>query len=396
MFSKVSFEVFVERKGEWFLETQADEEEVALSVARNLTRKSGDYTSVKVMKNTTSFSGNQRAGEIFKQKRDASEEAILVLTGSADNAPLCHATAECYQLPARMALARLLRLFLERFQITPTELLHGFNYLKKFDDTTSLIGAFFYQVSVAQAKRLEQPQPQRLQELMGFYKEIHNAARSFNATAATRPKFDAANPEGFFAGLQAQNQNTAAHNFFSVLTQYLLNGDFGNYPAKLNFAVALLEGAQAPTMQELMDSFIADCLMMADMLDSLVGRQYSFNDYLLRLIEIVRGDVTLTKGEDSPALARLRPFLNKGVLPQTKIVLTERIVREVRSDNLLNKREPDQENNLFKKLEGFLKLPDGNLIGGTEMAETLAGRKLRERKRKLRELGLDDVADSLQ
>ena len=94
-------------------------------------------------------------------------------------------------------------------------------------------------------------------------------------------------------------------------------------------------------------------------------------------------------------LVPMRSAMGGGELPFTQAVLLDRLIREVRSEKPLDKRDVEREEILIKDLEKALKQENGDMLGGRAIEDAIAARKLRERKRKLRAMGLDDVADNL-
>ncbi len=394
MFSKVSFEIELQRDGRWMAEATYEQEEDARVMLAKLLRSRDDCTAGRIMKQTTSMTGNTRSGEIFQQARDA-KDAPLTLTGNPETAPVCKDADTCFALPARMAMARLLKMFLDKFQIGPMELLHSQSFLKKFDEATTLIAAGFHQVGTAQAKQLGITTNERIAALMDFYKQIHARAKRFMDMRKSLPGLLADDINTTHAAVLRDNAAAAQVNFNHLVTFEFQTGMYVAREQKLSVIVTWFNEAKEKELRAWLDEWIADYLCFPEIIDGLLGQQFNFYEFLLRVIEVALGNKKLTKSADSPQLTSLRTALASGALPMSQTVLVDRLVREIRTEKPLDRRDIEREEILIKDLERALRMEGGAMLGGRATEDAIAARKLRERKRKLRAMGLDDVADNI-
>jgi len=394
MFSKVSFEIELQRDGRWLAEATYDQEEDARVMLAKLLRTREDATAARIMKQTTSMTGNTRSGEIFQQARD-DKDAPLTLTGNPETAPLCKDFDACSVLPARMAVARLLKMFLDKFQICPLEMLYSQSYLKKFDEMNSLITAAFHQVGTAQARKAGVTTAERIAVLMEFYKEIHARAKRFMDMRKSLPGLLPDEINTTHAAVVRDNAAAAQMNFNHLVTLEFQTGAYVAREQKLSVIIGWFNEAQDRQLVTWLDEWIADYLCFPEIIDGLLGQQFNFYEFLLRVIEVTLGKPGTSKTPDTPQLASLRAALASGKLPMAQTVLVDRLVREIRTEKPLDRRDPEREEVLIKELEKALRLEGGIILGGRAAEEAIAARKLRERKRKLRAMGLDDVADNL-
>jgi len=394
MFSKVSFEIQVEREGRWVIEAAAEEEEQAHEVLQRLMRTDLDLTGAKIMKQTVSVIGNKREGEIFIQMRDTRETPIT-LTGNPDTAPLCKTAGDCFDLPARMAMARLLKIFLDKFQITPLEFLHSQSYQKKFDEINSLYSAAFHQVGAAQARRKNIPKQQRIDELMEFYSQIQTRAKKFIEMRKSLPGFLPDEINTTHAALLRNNKDNAPMDFNYLLAFHFQTGEYNAREQKVSAIINWFAQAGNDQLRTWLDEWLADFLCFPEVLTDLLGKQFNFYEFLLRLTEVIYGNKQFTKSIDNALLIPLREVFAARGLPLSRAVLTDRLVREIRSEEPLDRREIEREETLIKELEEAMRDSKGQILGGTATQEAMTARKARERKRKLRALGMDDAAGNL-
>lgn len=128
---KIAYEVWTCVDGRWLIEAlESGSDENAISRARQALR-SGACEEVKVIRLRSMVTGFTTQKEILHEKRAALKEKPLALSAVPEAVGPCRSLADLYRLESRRTLSLMLRAFLDRFQITPTELLHGYGYVRR-------------------------------------------------------------------------------------------------------------------------------------------------------------------------------------------------------------------------------------------------------------------------
>ncbi|WP_207476915.1 hypothetical protein [Arenibaculum pallidiluteum] len=388
------YEVQVCREGRWTIEAILADEAQAVQTAR-MRLATGAVEEVKVVRSRTMMGGFTTKKEILNEKRPATKEPPLIVTGNADGAPLCCELEELYLLPARMVMGRLLRLFLEKFQVTPTELLHNWTYARKLADTGTLMSTALYQVAQVHAKVLDVPVKSRLSELQPLADRALARARDFAAERrrVQLPAFEAGNLATIGRRIEAELPPEEGGFFFrALLCQYLTSA--GSIGAKGELALDLLMPDLDPRLAMPIEGVVADSLATADAVKDLLGPQRNLGTSLAALANFLNG-----RGAPAGApttFGRIGALIAEGRAVQCRDVLLERLLTELSRDtNPLDRGNPEGEPKLLEAVIAGLRTADGALLGGKRAQIAVARRQIRIRQDHLRRLGLHDQADAI-
>src|SRR6185369_1230799 len=105
-----------------------------------------------VRQRTMSLTGFTTESTIFQEARAREKKGEIQLSAAIDRAPLCASAADLAGLEARIILNRLLREFLDRHAITPTELAWDFAHLKRLQNQDNLLMAAIHHIARAQVQ----------------------------------------------------------------------------------------------------------------------------------------------------------------------------------------------------------------------------------------------------
>ena len=209
--SNTAFEVQIRREGRWTIEGTFDDERRALSSARSWLAVSG-VEEAKVLKFRT-LAGLSLETVIFQKAVPVVKEKPMTLGGTAEGAPYCTTPGDLYGFESRAVTGRLLRPFLDKFHITPTELLHSWTYLRKLDEQGLLLSAAIQAVARHHADRHGLAVPARA-------RMARSPAKTMTPTASTPPAIETiprALPEsGTRAMAVARETRTGAATRFSM------------------------------------------------------------------------------------------------------------------------------------------------------------------------------------
>jgi hypothetical protein len=388
---KQQFELLVSKEGRWLSEGMWEEEKAAIGAARAALGKRG-IEAVRVTRHTTMPSGFTTSADVFTET-GTNDDGPITLQGHADDAPVCESAVEVYGFPSRRIIARLFKQYLKKHQITATELMHGWTYLRKLDSDTNLIASAIHKVAVAQAKTSGQTAKERILTVQKFVELGLRAAQNFPAEKRDHPEFKPEALDDFAAKLQAKVPADSVSYFMAChLTQWLLGGALS---AKLEVTLGLFDKTSSADLHGVFDAVCADVLTFGDTVKELFGYQPNRAAFIGTLADIVaQRPIQFPKGLN-PLLIQIAANIAADRMPQCRDVLFEWMYRELKSDQPLDKREPEAGQRLLDDLAKKLKDNSGFYIGGKPTEEAIAAAKLKIRQDQLRRMGMHDAADAL-
>lgn len=387
------YEVHVSRDDRWRIEATFTEEQAALSCARAQVTTPG-VREVKVYK-SRSLAGLALQTAIFHRRVPEVKERALGLGGSAEGAPYCTDLPHLYGFESRVVIGLLLRQFLDKFQITPTELLHGWSYARRLDEQGTLMGAAINAAARHHADAHKVAVAVRVKELHALVDRALARSRELAAGRKRLPPFDAADLAGTsrrIAGAVGAEEHDFV--FLALLSHHL--ADSNAVVRKLELTVRMVEAEEDPHRSALLEGVVADAIGSAEVIKELLGVQPSLAAGLCALADTMLGRPHGEKAvPTSPLLGRIGLLVEEGRAPCCRAVLVERIRSALNGDQPLDRRDPGAEASLVETVILHLKDADGVLLGGAEIEKALARRLLRHRQAILRQQGMHDIADRL-
>ena len=377
MVSKVEiFEVHLQRDGQWRIDSSAHSQSEAEDLAKKVLNREG-VTGVKVIKETTR--GDTAREQIVFEKTKSGGGSDRILIGEVDSAPLCEESTALFGTDGRQVLNRLFRSYLDKNGVTASEVMHEFRELRRLMDADTLIMSGVGKIATLQAKAYPQAGDAgaRREALFGFLDALSERART--AAARTLP---AIARDGYDAVVE-QLSALADDEDCSYLIRVAIARELvqqRSYFGKLSQAVDWAAPSESRLGREAADIYISDTLCNGETLQDLLGPKNNLADALGALIELAYGSFdagTEGKPDDAPeaTAARLTGLLAAGALPESRIVLVDRIRRQMEGKATLS-REEGQEEEALKGLIDRL-MPEDSLLGGGAMAEALTHRQSR-------------------
>lgn len=390
---KFTFEVMLCIDGRWTIEGILDQENEAITFARKiLARKKGE--EVKIIRYRKTRSGQSFATEILHEKCVRPKEPPIGIVEPQGDVPLCQGTDDLYELDGILVVSRLLRQFLMRHEITATELLHDWRYLRKLIDSGSLVGSATHKIASLQAAAQGVPTKERLDALEAIIGQVVGRAQDLAAERRRMPKPDDGDLGFIFELIESRYEpHDHAYVFLSVLAQ-----KFYGLPSviqRLDLLLGFVDEGLEPAMHSSIEGMMAECLDYSDVVQELFGPQPHLASFLCKLIDILKGDMNGHKDNITPTLASVVTLIADGKAPNCRKVLIDRLVRELASTKPFNRRDPKQDKKYLETVTKRLQMKGGELLGGAEAKRAIAVRKKSLRQEELRALGMHDVADAM-
>ncbi len=380
LFRKESFEVHCLKDNRWVIETSIPSQTEAEAYARKLLEKK-EIMGVKVVREREGRASSTEA-IVFTKVKEKKEEKISVQ--QIDNSPICLSAADCVALPSRMALNRLFRMYLDKQNLTPIEILHNYREIKRVQDSDSLMTSAVGQLATLQAATgTGGTVIQRRDAIYGFLGEITRRAKDVETLQLPSIKqLGVDQTIAKIAPRAGDDPENATFLFRVAVSRELI--DIRSYLGKLDRTLMWVEDSQDDEAARRLDEFVCDVLGTSSVIQDLLGEQPSLMAAITKLLDLAQGKWEAPppgagggpQGEED-RMAKIGRLIAGGRLPDCGRVLIERVRLQLSGSNPLVRADPEQEVPSFRNLLDRL-VPDGDQIfGGTDMVDALVQRKMR-------------------
>ena len=292
-----------------------------------------------------------------------------------EEAPLCTSDAQFYGVESRLAIGRLLRSYLERMVVTPTEILHNHQEARRLLDRDTLVPTALARVASLQSGRNGDGATARRDELFRIIDRLTERSRAAEAL----PDLPELGTDGFDAvydqlsrRLSGAGGDDLAFTALVVLSRELVH--MRTWMFKLDTLIDHLgphpePGRAGPVA--VLESACADLLVAPSVLGTLLGAQGSMVEEIVRTLELSQGRLDTDGLPADHRLARLNDTLASELLGDCRQVLFDTMRRQVRGAHPLTPEgDGAAEQEAFQRLLAQL-TGDKGVLGGGGMAEAL-------------------------
>ncbi len=385
------FEVHVQRERRWTIDAIRGDESSAVEHANGLLGD-GAVEAVRVIRIRRGWTGREYPTEVFSANADQRATAITV-PGAIERAPPCTTIDDLHRLDARLTAGRLFRRYLDKFGVTPSELLHSHRELRRLIDADMLVVGAIGRVAALQtmaagagaAAAGTAPGPggggpastpdtrERSKALHALVAEL--LARAKAAEARRLPSLGDDGLAGLIPRLRgAEGPGGATFAAGFVLTRELVT--IRNLHAKLDRLLALAQGVSDPEPLALLDGFAADLLGSGELIRDVLGHHPSLSAALNALLLLLQGRLAPSGPRISDLLVKLDRMFATGRMVECSAVVLDRIRRELQGGTPLVPGSPREQAEAFAELLTALVTPMG-LLGGPPMAAAAVARQAR-------------------
>jgi hypothetical protein len=374
----MGYEILTQRDGNWQIEAVAAKKDESESIARQMLGRPG-VSGVKVVRETGRAISQLKASDVIFERMKVIGGSDKVFVNEIDEAPDCDSPADLMGVDGRMTVNRLFRSYLDKNNITASEVMHSYKELKRAMDADTLVPSAIAKVAQLQSRDSDVSSNERRDLLFGFVNEITERARK--AEAKKLPRIRA---EGFDSAFGKLCDMADGDEFDYLLrvtvTKELLENR--NWWGKLVQTVEWADPAEDPRALGALDGFLSDTLANNSVLQDLMGQQEDLGSALIGMIELGSGDLDIGAPEDHPdesvekTAAQLNKLLGAGKIPDSRNMLMERIRRQLMGKGPLSKGQEDGERDRFKDILDRL-VSREEILGGPDMAEAVTERQSR-------------------
>ncbi|RAU22831.1 hypothetical protein CU669_05435 [Paramagnetospirillum kuznetsovii] len=368
--AKTNFDVQSFADDHWTSVEQHPNEDSAKAAAQRLFAAS-ICMGVRIVQETVLDDGAVDGEVIYSEIRDITEANLEIV--AIDDAHMCADIYDFYGIESRMTISRLLRRYIDRVYLTPTEFLHNYRALQNIKAYGNLLKAGAERVASLQGKMPGHQVSTRLDKIYDVVTKItqrvHKVGESGGLPAMVGHKFvdqmDAA-----IASAPAGREDFPA---LVLLCRDLVQ--HRSWLAKFERLAKLAGPDPREDVLALIDGVVADLLYLPSAFDDIVGFQRNMGHLLCTIADLCNGEFNAQKSEAKEQLALFMPLLAAGKMPQTHAVLLDRLTRQITSSQPLDRYDPARERDTFKAVATRLR-KGGEVLGGTLVADALSKREI--------------------
>ncbi|HYH21060.1 MAG TPA: hypothetical protein VD995_20835 [Azospirillum sp.] len=369
-----SYEVQLYQVDHWVLDGRFEDEAEARNHAKRIL-SGGKVEGYRIVRDWQRPDGRHIETELCSEFRAQSN--ALTISPIDEPPPVCRTVDQCYTVESRMVMNRLLRTYVERLVVTPTEIMHNYPELKRLLDKDNLVPTAVGRVAALQAEKAGLDGRERRDEMYRLVDAVTERARK----ASARQDLPDVAKSGFGPAFEALSKKETPEDR-TFYAKVLVSRDLvqmRNWLAKLDYLAGLVreDGGLAEEPLELVDGIIADVLGAPSVAQELLGMQRSLAEALCNLLDLSRGRLVADGRPDDDRALMLSELLAFNDLDETRLVILDLVRRQLRSAQPLYRNDPAAERDAFDAVLRRATGPDGMLGGGGGMAEALVQRYMR-------------------
>lgn len=292
----------------------------------------------------------------------------------AAKAAICEEPNDLFSPEAREVLGRAASGFIAPQYLTPIEVLHAVDYQEKLANAGTHAMQSVQKTASWQVRGLNIPVSERIRRLWEISDEARKQVRTRLEAEPAEPLTPDTLPD-VVAERAGESEADRAFRVFAALTATLRDKD--NWAAKFSATAGLGFGIATLDAFTYFDQMIAEILRAPAALDSILGREETMGDDVLRLLALASGTAKPDAAPPEPPTARaLFELSAKARMPFTAEVLEAHAIRLIGSNDKFTRRPLMDEIAFVVDLKERM-TRDGELIGGGVTQEALERRLAR-------------------
>lgn len=371
-FSKVRYDLMVDNDGRWVLHDSLADKAEAIARAKVLIT-SPRVTGVRVFEEPGDMTMASQEKSVFAA--GTGDAAMAERARDADDTlPYCEHWTDLTLKDSRRFIARVLRDQLDKWVITPLELLHAPVYQDRLDNAGPFLQRLVQKAAVLQARQKNQNMHERAKELNNLISEGRRRLYQDAKEEKLPVLSDGQTIPMICADLERHGRsNLREYYVYAALANHVRG--LNSWMDKLDRVFALVDSSFQPEHMALIDGYVAEALEAASAVKDVLGEQPNMLMALATLADLAYGRLAHLEADAPTSLQVLNMMLGADKLPQTRQALLMRLVQQVGSARALISAE-----NLPKELEMLnilvqsLTDDDGELLGGELLREAFYAR----------------------
>jgi hypothetical protein len=367
---RAQFEVQIWQNKHWVLDVIFDNENAAVKAAQSMAKAGGGgFEEVRVIKSWMRSDGATTDTTVYSEKVSNSDRPVNITP--IDDAPHCIVADDLYNAESRRCVGRLLRKYLDKLFITPTELMHCHRHSKTLAEKDNLLPSAVDRVATIQSKKSGEDYNKRRDELFRFVEGISSRAKNIE-NSRSLPVIN----EGDFTAMVKAVDYTAAADTRGFFILAALSQMMRFSRSWLDKLAALLDlnciGTDDPTFAYI-DQLIGEVLDSAAAIQEVFGPQACLGAAIAQMLDLSNGVLMVNGREPHEPLAGLKKLFATRPMTQSRASLVDRVKKEIGGTGKLARNQED-EGQQFAEVIGRLLDKNGNIVGGIDMVEAIMAR----------------------
>ena len=370
------YEVWQQREGRWVIDCHVGTEVDALARAEELYADETN-AAVRVVRAHFNAAGKSFEAPIMERVREARKgQPPLRLAAAPDEESWCESLNDFYGPSSRRAMARLLRNFLDRFQIIPTELLYNQRWIKQLDNQESLMPSAIQRMAAIQAEQRKVDRRERTDAIDKLVNEASSRVRDAMASRAA-PRLTDEGLVPLWATVTERVKDPGEVGFW--LRHAISRGfeDMNAFASKFERTMSWAKEDLPPALLPLIDELCAGVMGAVSMIKDTLGNQPHLGAALIALADLAAGRQEPNLPGAPAGFNAFAALMSKQAMPETRSVLYDRLQRELATDKPLSRESPDVQRRQFETLIDRLLDDSGIFAGGPAMVAAIARRSRR-------------------
>ncbi|MEQ8735867.1 MAG: hypothetical protein RIC29_13155 [Rhodospirillaceae bacterium] len=370
MFGRATFEIQLYKDGRWAINEVCKSETVARKKASDLLAQK-TVAGVRIVKESHFGKDNHRESEIFKEIKQIKEEEDLSIT-PVDQAPLCEKVTDFYKTASRSTMARLFAKYLEKFEMTPLEMLHNHANLKRMINYQTMVPSAVDKIATLHARATGTGAKERRDVIFDAVDAI--AAKAREVESKKLPKLEDSCLDDMLQRLDVKfsDEEERAYMANVALTRESIN--WRGWLGKMAKLLPMAQSQKDQRARDMVDEMLSDIFNSKTVIKDVIGISKHLGDAIIRMVDLLGGECKPTKFAAEDLLALLNPLFAAGVLPRSQQVIFDRMERDLAGPiRLTNSEDKAADKAFFDQLVDRIITHD-HVIGGRAMAAGLTER----------------------
>ena len=326
---------------------------------------------VRIVKESHFGKDRHRESEIFVEMKESKEEEDLSVT-SVEDSPICEKVSDYYKTASRTTMARLFAKYLEKHEMTPFEMLHSHNNLKRMINFQTMVPSAVDKIATLHARATGKDTRTCRDDIFDALDEIANRAHEIEQTKL--PELTDSSLDEVLAKIDARFSDEEERSYMAnvALTRESIN--WRGWIGKMGALLPMAQTQNDQRSKDMIDEMLADIFMAKTVIKDVIGVSKHLGDAILRMIDLVEGKCEPTKFAAEDLLELLNALFAADMLPRSKQVIFDRIERDLNSAVRLASREDKHDDKPFFDTLVDRIIQEDHVIGGLPLATGLTER----------------------
>lgn len=365
MGERTKYEIRLNDSDRWFVEKVVPDKGMAEKAYKTYAEdENTEYVGVQLVRVWTRADHAEVEKVLIEQ--ELTPKVTPVRLANIEEASPCAHRDDYLGLGARITMSRLLRQYLDREGLIPSELLYNFDRAKRFM-AGPLSTTAVDRIATLQARDTGGDSRKRRDAIFEEIQGIMDDVQKIQKTKQFK-SFESKELPEIVSTASTIGKPIAFHVLLCKSTQL-----YRSVEGKLDLILTWLQSETGQEMEVELDSILAEIMSSSTLIQEMLGPQRNLARAILTLMDWVDGKKMQGTGAAPDAVNAICRLFSQGRLEATRDVLFDFILRQLAGKQPLARNDPSTEDDEFLNIFARLASPSG-MTGGSDMAEALTRR----------------------